>query len=51
MQGKYAAAELLYRSSLAIREKVLGRDHPDVATSLHLGAELLSQQVTVKQCC
>ena len=34
-QGKYAAAEPLYNRSLAIREKVLGPQHPDVATSLN----------------
>lgn len=34
-QGKYADAEPLYRQSLAIWEKVLGPDHPDVATSLN----------------
>ena len=33
--GRYAEAEPLYRRSLAIREKQLGRDHPDVATSLN----------------
>ena len=35
MQGKYAEAGPLYERSLAIREKVLGPDHPDVATSLN----------------
>ena len=29
--GRYAEAEPLYRRSLEIREKQLGRDHPDVA--------------------
>ena len=33
--GRYAKAEPLYRRVLAIREKVLGPDHPDVATTLH----------------
>ena len=32
-QGKYTEAERLQRS-LAIREKVLGPEHPDVATAL-----------------
>ncbi len=32
--GKYAEAEPLYRRSLEIFEKVLGKEHPDVATSL-----------------
>ena len=31
-QGRYAEAEPLYKRSLAIREKALGPDHPDVAT-------------------
>jgi Flp pilus assembly protein TadD len=34
IQGQYAQAEPLFRRSLAIREKVLGPNHPDVATSL-----------------
>src|SRR5437899_799279 len=29
-QGKYGQAEPLYRRSLAIQEKVLGADHPDL---------------------
>ena len=29
--GRYAEAEPLCQRSLAIREKQLGRDHPDVA--------------------
>ena len=33
-QGKYAQAEPLYQRSLAIYEKALGPDHPDVATVL-----------------
>ena len=33
-QGKYAEAEPVYQRSLAIREKTLGAEHPDVATSL-----------------
>ena len=38
--GRYAEAEPLYRRSLAIWEKQLGRDHPDVATSLNNLADL-----------
>ena len=34
-QGRYAEAEPLYKRSLAIREKALGPDHPDVGTSLN----------------
>ena len=32
-QGRYADAEPLYKRALAIDEKALGPDHPDVATS------------------
>jgi tetratricopeptide (TPR) repeat protein len=39
--GHYAEAEPLYRRSMAIREKTLGPDHPDVATSLNNLAGLL----------
>ena len=38
--GRYAEAEPLYRRSLEVREKQLGRDHPDVATSLNNLANL-----------
>jgi tetratricopeptide (TPR) repeat protein len=34
-QGKYGEAEGLFQRALAIREKALGRDHPDVAQTLH----------------
>ena len=40
-QGNYADAEPLYRRSLAINEKVLGPEHPDVAQSLENYAALL----------
>ncbi len=40
-QGKYAEAEPLYKRSLAIVEKALGPEHPDVATSLKNYAALL----------
>lgn len=33
-QGKYDEAEALYKRSLAVREKVLDSDHPEVAQSL-----------------
>ena len=33
--GDYAKAEPLYRRALAIREKALGPEHPDTATSLN----------------
>ncbi|NEQ86641.1 MAG: CHAT domain-containing protein, partial [Moorea sp. SIO2I5] len=34
-QGRYGEAEPLYRQALALRKKLLGQDHPDVATSLN----------------
>ena len=43
-QGRYADAEPLYKRSLAIREKALGPDHPDVATSLNNLAVLYQDQ-------
>lgn len=44
-QGKYGEAEPLYERSQAIREKMLGPEHPDVAVSLNNRAGLLSTQV------
>ena len=44
-QGKYNEAEPLYERSQAIREKVLGPEHPDVAQSLNNRALLLKAQV------
>ena len=43
-QGKYAEAEPLYHRSLAILEKALGPEHPDVATSLNSLAALYDTQ-------
>ena len=43
-QGRYADAEPLYKRSLAINEKALGPDHPDVATSLNNLAVLYEAQ-------
>jgi tetratricopeptide (TPR) repeat protein len=34
-QGRYAEAEPLYQRDLAVIEKALGPDHPDVGTSLN----------------
>ena len=39
--GDYAAAEPLSRRALAIDEKVLGPDHPEVAIDLNNLAKLL----------
>ena len=44
-QGNYGEAERLYKRSLAIREKVLGPDHPKVALSLNNLAWFLQSQV------
>ena len=43
-QGRYAEAEPLYKRSLAIWEKALGPDHPDVALSLNNLADLYRAQ-------
>jgi len=37
-----AKAEDLYRRALAIKEKVLGKDHPDTALTVHNMATLLA---------
>ena len=42
--GKYGEAELLLRRALQIREKQLGPEHPDVASSLNNLAGLLQAQ-------
>jgi hypothetical protein len=39
-QGRYAESILLAEQALAIQEKALGPEHPDVATSLAWLAEL-----------
>ena len=44
-QGKCAEAEPLHQRSLSIREKALGPEHLDVATSLNNLAELFKTQV------
>ena len=43
-QGDYAAAKPLYEQALAIRKAVLGKHHPDTATSLNNLAVLLKSQ-------
>jgi tetratricopeptide (TPR) repeat protein len=40
IHGEYAEAEKLFKRSLAIREKALGPNHPDVATSLDIMASI-----------
>ena len=44
-RGKYKEAEPLCKRALEIREKVLGRDHPDVAKQLNNLALLCQNQV------
>lgn len=44
-QGKYEEAKPLYKRSLAIREKVLGPDHLEVAEGLNNLSGLLLSQV------
>jgi hypothetical protein len=41
--GKFAAAEPLYRRSLAAAEQALGGDHPDVAVCLENYAVVLEK--------
>jgi tetratricopeptide (TPR) repeat protein len=43
-QGRYADAEPLYKRALAVWEKALGPDHPDVATALNNLAQLYKDQ-------
>ncbi|HEY8459767.1 MAG TPA: tetratricopeptide repeat protein, partial [Blastocatellia bacterium] len=47
-RGNRDKAERLYRQSLAIREKVLGKDHPDVAESLSGLALVIASRETGK---
>ena len=44
-QGEYAKAGELYERCQAIDEKVLGPEHPSLATTLHSRAGLLEAQV------
>jgi len=43
-QSQFAQAALFYERALAIQEKTLGPDHPDVATSLNNLARLYDNQ-------
>jgi tetratricopeptide (TPR) repeat protein len=43
VQGKHAEAEPLFQRALAIQEKALGPDHPDVAKVLGNYARLLRE--------
>ncbi|MBD2675739.1 tetratricopeptide repeat protein, partial [Aphanizomenon flos-aquae FACHB-1416] len=46
---KYKEAEPLYQQALALRQKLLGDDHPDVATSLNNLALLYYSQGKYKE--
>lgn len=46
IQGKYDEAKPLYERALAISEKTLGPDHPDIAIRLNSLASLLYTQVS-----
>ena len=45
LQGTFAEAERLYQRCQAIEEKVLGPEHPDLASTLHDRANVLRSQV------
>ena len=49
-RGKYKDAEPLCKRALEIREKVLGKDHPDVAKQLNNLALLCQNQVGTLPC-
>ena len=48
-QGKYAETEPLYKRLLGIKEKALGLEHPDVATSLKFLAALYRLKASYAQ--
>jgi hypothetical protein len=48
-QGKYEAAEEMYRRSLTGREKVLGMEHPNALASVYNLAYLLHSQRQLQQ--
>ena len=48
-QGRYNEAEPLYQQALALRQKLLGDDHPHVATSLNNLAGLYYSQGKYKE--
>ncbi len=48
-QGRYSNAEPLYKQSLEISEKTLGKDHPNVAATLNKMAELYKNQGKYKE--
>lgn len=50
-QGKYDEADPLYQRTIEIKEKALGLDHPDLATSLGNLATSFTTQVRKLGCC
>ena len=50
-QGKLADAEPLLQRTLAILEKTLGPEHPNVATTLNNLASLLKVRDQTRPCC
>ena len=50
-RGKYKEAEPLCKRALEIREKVLGKDHPDVAKQLNNLALLCQNQGKYEEVC
>jgi hypothetical protein len=42
-RGKYEEAETMYRQILGLRERVLGKEHPNTVTSMNNLAEVLSK--------
>jgi hypothetical protein len=43
-QGKYEEAETMHRQTLALREKVLGKEHPSTLASMDNLALMLNRQ-------
>ncbi|KAF2181608.1 hypothetical protein K469DRAFT_501942, partial [Zopfia rhizophila CBS 207.26] len=43
-QGKYAEAEKMHQETLALREKAVGKEHPDTLSSMNDLARALSDQ-------
>jgi tetratricopeptide (TPR) repeat protein len=48
-QGKYAEAEAMHQETLALKEKVLGKEHPHTLTSVYSLAYSLQHQHQYKE--
>ena len=48
-ESRYSEAESLYERALAIREKTLGPEHPELATSLENYAALLRETARAEE--